>query len=84
MPEPPRSRSPYAVRPMVVLELVAVGMIALAALATLVYRERMARLPEIGRATPIEELRSAWAEAEREQAAPRVSPVTMPAGGFKR
>jgi hypothetical protein len=70
----------YAVRPMVVIELVAVGMIALAALATLIVRERIAAIPEIGHATPIEELRAAWAEADREADGPfsPQKPVTMP------
>lgn len=64
----------YAIRPHAVLELAAVCMIALAALGTLVLRERIARLPEIGHATPIEDLRAAWAEPDD---APTTTPVSL-------
>lgn len=66
----------YAIRPHAVLELAAVCMIALAALGTLVLRERIARLPEIGRAVPLDELRTAWAEADADDDAPTPPPVS--------
>lgn len=68
----------YGFRLAAVLELVAVSMIALALLATVVYRARLAAIPEIGRATPPEELRAAWAEADREDETPKRAPITMP------
>jgi hypothetical protein len=58
--------------------MAAILTIALAAIATLVTRERIAAIPEIGRATPIEELRAAWSEAEADETPAKRTPFTMP------
>lgn len=76
--EPPARRAWHALDPLRVAVAVALLAVVLAALATLVVRERIARLPEIGRATPIEELRAAWAEADEGEARTPSPPVTMP------
>ena len=64
------------IRPHVVIGLTALAAITLATWAMNAYRVWVARLPEIGRATPIEDLRAAWAEAEETPA--KRTPFTMP------
>jgi hypothetical protein len=66
----------HAVRWHACFQLAAVLAIALAAVVWLDTRRRIEALPEIGRATPIEELRAAWAEADEEEKSRE--PVTMP------
>ena len=51
--------------------------VLLALYGVLSYRAAVERIPETGRAVPIEELRAAWAEAAEDEIARRVS-TTMP------
>lgn len=55
-------------------------MVVVALMGALYLRRQVAAIPEIGRATPIEELRAAWAEAEAEYGPRKSKPVpfTMP------
>lgn len=66
----------YSIRWHECLQLAAVLTIALAAVVWLDTQRRIAEIPEPGRATPIEELRAAWAEPDEIPA--KRTPFTMP------
>jgi hypothetical protein len=66
----------HSVCPLQVSVAVAILGTWLALYGVLRYRAALEAVPEIGRATPLSELRAAWAEADEEEKAR--TPVTMP------
>lgn len=74
MTPPPGPRRRHPADPLRVSVAVAILAVWLALYGVLRYRAALEAIPEIGRATPLQELRAAWAEGEEEA---RV-PATMP------